>query len=180
MLQPIEGDNASVRADLVDIAYCSRVGRTCPNNDCPISITFQRKEDKELLMLNKKHLPTGIYANDEFPIHVKRIRDRLRPVFRMAKRMQEYKDKCKLEGDKLVINRVKYGIEDIGKLPANLSAYLAAEKSNSNMNAFHGELSPYSNFHPSLFIINNEKFHSAEHCIQYQKGLLSGDSIQLI
>ena len=41
---------------------------------------------------------------------------------------------------------------------------------------FHGELSPYSNFHPSPFTINNEKFHSAEQWIQYQKCLLSGDS----
>ena len=110
MLWPTEGDNASAQADLVDIAYCFRVGRACPNYDHPISITFQRKEDKELLMLNKKHLPASIYANHEFPIHVKRIRDYLRPIFRMAKGMQEYKDKCKLEGDKLVINRVKYGI----------------------------------------------------------------------
>ena len=44
------------------------------------------KEDKELLMLNKKHLPTGIHGNDEFPIHVKRIRDK--PIFRMTKGMQ--------------------------------------------------------------------------------------------
>ena len=90
--------------------------------------------------------------------------------------MQEYKDKCKLEENKLVINGVKYGIKDRGKLPTNLSAYLAAEKSDSNTITFHGELSPCSNFHPSQFIINNKKFHSAEHWIQYQKCLLSGDS----
>ena len=83
---------------------------------------------------------------------------------------------CKLEGDKLVINRTKYGIEDLGKLPPNLSAYLVAKKSDSETIVFHGELSPYSNFHPSPFTINNKKFHSAEQWIQYQKCLLSGDS----
>ena len=119
-LKPSEGENATICASMVDTAYCSRVGRAHPNYNHPISITFYRKEDKEVLMGNKKHLPTGIYANDEFPIHVKRIRDHLRPIFRMAKGMQEYKDSCKLEGDKLVINGVKYGIEDIGKLPSNL------------------------------------------------------------
>ena len=106
-LWPIEGDNASARDNLVDIAYCSRVGRAHPNYDRPISIMLQRQKDKELLMLNKKHLPTGIYANDEFPIHVKRISNCLRSILRMAKGMQEYKDKCKLEGVKLVINRVE-------------------------------------------------------------------------
>ena len=107
---------------------------------------------------------------------MKRIRDCLRPIFRMAKGMQECKDSCKLEGDKLVINRVKYGIEDIGKLPANLSVYLAAEKSDSKTIVFHGELSPYSNFHSSPSTIKNEKFHSTEQWIQYQKCLWSGDS----
>ena len=94
----------------------------------------------------------------------------------MVKGMQECKDSCKLEGDKLVINGVKYGIENIGKLPSNLLANLAAEKSYSKSIVFHGELSPCSNFHPSLFTINNEKIHSAEQWIQYQKCLLSGDS----
>ena len=127
-------------------------------------------------MTKKKHLPTGIYANDEYPIHVKKIRNFLRPILQMAKRMSEYKDDCKLEGNKLVINRTKYGIEDLGKLPPNLSAYLVAEKSDSETIVFHGELSPYSNFHPSPFTINNEKFHGAEQWIQYQKFLLSDDS----
>ena len=127
-------------------------------------------------MTNKKHLPTDIYANDEYLIHVKKIRDHPRPILQMAKRMSEYKDNCKLEGDKLIINGTKYGIEDLGKLPPNLSAYLAAEKSDSETVVFHGEFSPYSNFHPSPFTINNEKFHSAEQWIQYQKCLLSGDS----
>ena len=124
-------------------------------------------------MTNKSHLPTGIYANDEYPIHVKKIRDCLRPILQMAKRMSEYKDNCKLEGNKLVINVTKYGIEDLGKLPPNLSAYLAAEKSDSETIVFHGELSLYSNFHPSPFTINNEKLHSAEQWIKYQKCLLS-------
>ena len=109
-LKPSEGENATIHANMVDVAYCSRVGRAHLNYNCPISITFHSKEDKELLMANKKHLPTGIYANDEFLIHVKRIRDCLRIIFRIAKGMQEYKDSCKLEGDKLVINGVKYGV----------------------------------------------------------------------
>ena len=108
--KPSEGENATVHANMVDVAYCSRVGRAHLNYNRPISIMFHSKEDKELLMANKKHLPTGIYANDEFLIHVKRIRDCLRIIFRMVKGMQEYKDSCKLEGDKLVINGVKYGV----------------------------------------------------------------------
>ena len=76
----------------MDISYCSRVGRKQHNYDQPISVTFQHKEDKDLLKSNKKHLPVGIFANDEYPVHVKKIRDRLRPILRLAKGMPEYKD----------------------------------------------------------------------------------------
>ena len=79
--------------------------------------------------------------------------------------MAEYKENCRMEGEKLIINSTKYGIEDLGKLPSNLSAYLAAEKSNEDTIVFHGELSPYSNFHRSVFIVNNERFHSSEQWI---------------
>ena len=127
-LGPSEEDKSSSHASMVDISSCSQVGSPRPNYDRPISVTFQKKEDRELLMYNKKHLPTRIFANDEYPIHVKNIRDQPRPIFRMAKGMPEYKDKCKLDGDRLVINGIQYDIEDIGKLPPDLVVYQAAEK----------------------------------------------------
>ena len=52
-----------------------------------------------------------------------------------------------MENDKLVINGIKYGLEDLNKLPAELAPYKAAEKSNDQYIAFQGELLPYSNFH---------------------------------
>ena len=34
----------------MDISYCMRIGRYRPDNPRPISVTFQRKEDKEQLL----------------------------------------------------------------------------------------------------------------------------------
>ena len=42
---------------------------------------------------------------------------------------------------------------------------------------FHGELSPYSNFHPDKFTLEDLVFPTAEHYIQYQKALYFGDSV---
>ena len=44
---------------------------------------------------------------------------------------------------------------------------------------FHGEWSPYSNLHPSPFLVDGVLFKSAEHYIQYQKSLFFGDSIMV-
>ena len=113
-------------------------------------------------MSNKQNLPAGIYTSDEYPIHVKQTRDRLRSILRFAKSLPEFRDNSKLVGDKLVINGVKYGQDDIHRVPMGLEAYCAAEKSDGNTIAFQGELSPFSNFHPSPFTIDNHIYHSTE------------------
>ena len=94
----------------------------------------------------------------------------------MAKSIPAYKEKSKLEGEKLVINRVHYGVVDICKLPPDLAAYKVAQKEDDKNIVFHGELSPYSNFHQSQFIMNNQQFVTSEHWIQYQKALMFNNS----
>ena len=98
-IKPIEGNNANARAETVLISNCKRIGTYRMNYNRPISITFQRKEDKDLLMSNKQNLPAGIYANNEYPIHVKQKRDKLRPILQLAKSLPEFKDNSKLIGD---------------------------------------------------------------------------------
>ena len=73
-------------------------------------------------MQTKNRLPTGIYVNNEYPIEVKRRRDRLRPIFRMVKSMPEYRDHCKMNGDTLIVNGVRYTMDEIHKLPLDLAA----------------------------------------------------------
>ena len=58
------------RAQQTEIACCSRVGRYKPNYSRPISVTFQKKEDKESLLSCKRNLPAGIYVNEEYPIEI--------------------------------------------------------------------------------------------------------------
>ena len=90
--------------------------------------------------------------------------------------MPQYREKSKMVSDKLIINGISYGIDNIHTLPLELAAYKAAEKSNETHLVFAGELSPYSNLHKSPFTINGQEFHSSEQWIQYQKALAFGDS----
>ena len=81
----------------------------------------------------------------------------------------------KLEEDQLIINSISYTINDLAKLPPDLAVYKVVEKSNKEMTVFQGELSPWSNFHNTPFTINNQRFETSEHWIQFQKVLLFGD-----
>ena len=165
-----------IKAKEVDITSCKRVGRYKHNVARPISVTFATRDDKESFLSGKRKLPSGIFANEELPPHIKKRRDRLLPIYHLAKSLPEYHDKCRLTGDKLVINGTSYRIEDTSKLPPDLAAFKSSEKSNDTHLVFTGELRPYSNFHPSPFIINGQTFHSSEQWVQYQKALTFGDS----
>ena len=60
------------RAKEVKITCCSRVGRFRPNHGHPISVTFHKKDNREMLLSGKKKLPAEIYVNEEYPIDVQK------------------------------------------------------------------------------------------------------------
>ena len=55
----------------IEIIDCKRLGKYRNNYSRPISVTFATRDDKEMFLSNKHTLPDGIYANEEFPIHIK-------------------------------------------------------------------------------------------------------------
>ena len=174
-------DSGDKQADLetakrVEITGCSRIGKYRHNKARPISVMFRLRDDKELLLSCKCKLPAGIYANEEYPIHIKRTCNRLLPILRLAKSQPEYREKSRLDGDSLLINGTRYTIDDLDRLTSDIAAHKAAEKSNETHIVFSGELSPYSNFHPYSFVIDGQSYHSSEQYIQYQKALAFGDS----
>ena len=93
----------------------------------PISVTFQKKDDKQKLLDNKMKLPTGIYVNEEFPAQVKRDQDMLRPILKLAKSLPQYREKSKLDRNKLVINGISYTVQELHQLPIELAPYKAAQ-----------------------------------------------------
>ena len=141
-----------------------------------ISVTLRNYANKEKIMQHKKNLPNGIYINEEFPLEVKRNRDKLRPIWKLAKSQSAYRDKCKLSGDRLVINGINYTVNDLHTLPEDLGPYKSVQQENHEFIAFHGEHSPWLNFHQSPFEIDGHHYHSVEQWIQYSKAMLFGDS----
>ena len=160
-----------------EITYCTHIGKYRSGFCRPISVTFQCQEDKEILMSGKSNLLPGLYVNHEYPPYIKCNHDRLQPILRLAKNSQKYKDKCRLENDILVLDGNRYTIDDIATLPEEVTAYKSAQKVDDSRLAFHGEFSPFSNFHKSPFIWKQPNFHCVEQFIQYQKAVTANDTI---
>ena len=87
----------------------------------------------------------------------------------MAKTQEEYRGRCKLEKDQLIIKGKHYNLETLKHLPENLAPYKTAQKSSPTCLVFQGLHSPLSNFHPSLFTYNGHTYNTAEHYIQHTK-----------
>ena len=50
---------------------------------------------------------------------------------RLAKSLPQYRDKSRLENDRLVINGIGYTLNKLNKLPPDIAVYKTAEKSDS-------------------------------------------------
>ena len=124
---------------------------------------------KRCLLSRKRNLPSGIYVDESYPDLIKQKRASLRPILKFALKTEGYKGKCKLEQDHLLIKGIKYTTDTLHKLPEEIAPYKANQRSNHTCLIFHGQYTPLSNFHPSPFTIERNKFTSSEQYIQYKK-----------
>ena len=116
-----------------------------------------------------------MFVDREYNKETECVRSTLRPILKAAKKIPEYKKKCRLEGAKFILDGKSYSKESLHKLPEKISGYNVSTKQNNEIVGFFGELSSFSNFRPSLFRYNEHDYHCAEQLIQHEKAKLFGD-----
>ena len=86
------------KAKKLDIASITCIGKYNPVKGCPISVAVVKKTDADHVYNSKKLLGRGIYVDREYSSTTESERKRLRPILRAARRLEEYRGMCKLEG----------------------------------------------------------------------------------
>ena len=117
----------------------------------------------------------GVFVDHEYKKETECVRSTLRPILKAAKKIPEYKKKCRLEGIKFILDGKSYSKENLHKLLEKISSYNVSTKHNDDVVGFFGELSLFSNFHPSPFKYKEHDYHCAEQLIQHEKAKLFGD-----
>ena len=153
----------------IRIKSTKRMGMYSSKRSRPISITFERYCDAEYVLVNRRHLPRGIFADKEYNEETENNRRLLRPIYRAAKKSPSYAGKCRLDGDTLIIKGLSYTVDDLHRLPEDLNGFHVTSKTDEEKICFFGELNPLSNFHQCKFVVDGIQFHSAEQFIQYHK-----------
>ena len=154
-----------------------RMGKYKPNRSRPVKVKFTNKTDVSCLFKNQKKLPDGVFIDREYSKATEKERRILRPIVKAARKIEEYKGKCWLEGPYLKLDGKCYHRQNVHTLPEKLGPAEVTSVSNDNSVAFFGELNPFSNFHPCHFSLEGLDFHSTEQYIQMKKAEFFRDEI---
>ena len=173
-----EGENYPARLTMAKnmaVKKCKRVGRFSCSRPRPISVEFEHCQDVEYIMESKGYLQRGTYVDREYVPELERKRRILLPILKAAKLSNDYKKKCRLEDDKVVINGRKYGTDNLHQLPSEIDVFEITSKLDTDCVGFFGTLNPLSNFYESKFTVDGIEYISSEQYIQAQKALLFKD-----
>ena len=99
----------------------------------------------------------------------------LRPILSAARRLEEYRGRCKMEGTDVVIRGKHYSFGNLFELPQNLSLDKVSSRQDAMHYGFFGEFNPLSNFHPAVFTCNGVKYQHTEQFIQARKAEFCND-----
>ena len=133
-----------------------------PNRSRPVKVKFTNKTDVSCLLKNRKKLPDGVFIDREYSKATEKECRILRPIVKAARKIEEYKGKCWLEGPYLKLDGKRYHRQNVHTLPEKLDLAEVTSVSDENSVAFFGELNPFSNFHPCQFSLEGLDFHSTE------------------
>ena len=53
--------------------------------------------------MNRKYLPDGVFVSKDYGEHTENKRKLLKPILKAANSIKEYKRRCRMEGDHIVI-----------------------------------------------------------------------------
>ena len=157
------------QASNVMIESLVRKGRYNQRKSRPISVTFTHQKDLGDILMNRKYLPDGVFVSKEYGEHTENERKLLKPILKAANSIKEYKRRCRMEGDPIVIKGKHYNRDNLNDLPAVISGFKVTSKENSETIGLFGELNPLSNFHKCIFKVDGTWYHSSEQYIQHKK-----------
>ena len=161
----------------VEIIKTRRLGKPDSSRICAISVELSNKYDVEQIYANRFSMEEGVFIDREFSQATEKDRILLRPILKAAKNLPEYKKKCRLEGNQVVLDGKRYHRENLHQLPKKLDPMKVAMKTTEDSIGFFGELCPLSNFHRSPFLHNEVNYHSSEQMIQHMKAKVFGDKV---
>ena len=96
----------------------------------PIIIRFQDYVDKSTVWeARNKISDSSLFISENFSAETEFNRKKIYIIYKYAKSLEKYKTKISLTGDTLIIDSIRYTVDNLNALPADLSPRHFCEKS---------------------------------------------------
>ena len=155
--------------DSIKVVRCHRLGEK-PHSKAKwirlIIVRFYNFRDRQHVWGARSKLagtPYGVAEN--FIGETEYNRKKLYPIFKASNKMQNYEKKVYMYEDTLILNNIRYTVNDLDKLPEDLHPKNFCTKSNDTTEVFGGILSEhsiFSNWSPSQIKYNNHVYINLE------------------
>lgn len=172
------GSNNPVRISHDDIDLVYRSGKFNPHNRYPraVIVIFVRKGLKQHIIGVKRRMSwdtnSKVTYSDDLTHNVKKHRDILKAVLDKA---QQSKFVTKLAGNRLIVDGISYGSDELDLLPYDLKKAIPQMKRIDKGIVFKGKECYLSNFFLAEIKIDNDTYCSVEQYFQYSKCDTCGD-----
>lgn len=158
----------------IDNVY--RIGKFRPGRTRNISVTFPRKDDKEMVCraraATKENDDIRFFISDDLTQDGRAAKAQLKRISTAAKSKGH---DSKVTGNKVVINSRVYASNEIKLIPKEVTAGIKEEKSVNGGIAYRGDRSIFSNFFPAPFNLGGNDYNSSEQYYQFLKASHHGD-----
>lgn len=161
--------------NVVDLDMVRRVGKNKPNFTRPVQIRFLSHSKRDAILFNRFNInknPTDspLWLTDEVSDITRRNRKTAKGVALQATSLGI--TNVKVHSDGIIIGESKFKLYDLDLLPPLLTAASAKTLHTNDDIYFQSEMSPFSNFFPSLIQDSDLiTFENVEQAFQFRKAL---------
>lgn len=164
-----------VTCSTTDLDMVRRIGKRKTNFIRPVLIRFNKQSKRDSILfyrfnLNKNPNDSPLWINDDVSDLTRRSRKTARGVAAQATSLGI--ENIKLHSDGLIIGDSKFKLHDLDLLPPLLTAASSKTQYINDDIYFQSELSPLSNFFPSMILDSDSTFYeSVEQAFQHKKAV---------
>ena len=178
-------NNLQLSAECVDslqIARSHRLGGPPPPGQKwvrPIIMRFSYYRDRQVVWNARAKLAkSNLTLSENFSKDTDFNRRKLYPIYNFAKKSNTYEGKVALFEDTLLVNSVKYSVNNLNSLPPDLHPKHFCSKSNASAYVFGGILSeahPFSNWYSTPMNFDGQSYANLEQAYMYHKAIENND-----
>lgn len=157
-----------------EIDYVRRIGKYRDGKTRPVLVCFRRQGIRNQIFYNRNNLNrerrSHVWINDEVSDGTRRMRKATRDIATLAK-ASGYKN-VKIHTDGILINNSKFRHSELDRLPPDISPSKAKSRIDGQDLFFQSEVSPLSNFFPSIIVEDDDTIYvNAEQAYQHKKAV---------